>query len=106
MIMNFDRKTLREIVDNIEHINSQIDDLKLEAKAFYDTAKGAGMAPAVLRKVIARRRKDPEKIREEDELFDLYNSSLQGDLFAADAEGKPAPKPREEGTSVVSFGKS
>ena len=111
-MMNFDAKTLREIADNIEHINTQIADLKLEAKAFYDTAKGKGINASVLRKVIAQRNKDPEKVRDEAELFELYAGTLQGDLFAPRHdkgtgevhEPHVVTRALEKGNKVISFG--
>ena len=68
---------LRSFIQRIERLEEDkravVDDLK----EVYGEAKGEGYDTKVLRKVIARRRKDPEELAEEEELLELYLSAVE-----------------------------
>ncbi len=76
---------LKSFIERIEHLEEDKAGIAADIKDVYGEAKGEGFDTKVLRKVVARRRKDPQSLREEEELLDLYEHALQGDLFARDA---------------------
>lgn len=69
---------LKSFVERIEHVESEIGALNDDKKDIYAEMRGVGYDPKIVRKVIARRKKDPDKLREEDELVDLYARALGG----------------------------
>jgi uncharacterized protein (UPF0335 family) len=71
---------LRAIVKRIESSQEDIDAAKVDLKEIYAEAKGAGFDTSILRKVIARRRKGEQARREEDELIELYEGAISGQL--------------------------
>lgn len=71
---------LRAIVRNVENVNEQIDGLKTDLKELYAGAKSEGFDVKILRKVIARRRKGEEAVREEQEMLDLYEGAISGQM--------------------------
>lgn len=104
---NFATERLRQIIDNIEREEAEKAERAENIKAFYAGAKSEGFDTKILRKVIARRKRDPQKAREEDGLIDLYESAAQGDLFASEASGRLNEKLEQDnakGHKVVNFG--
>ncbi len=71
---------LKSFVEQIESIEDDIDDRKIDLKAVYAEAKGEGFNVKVLRKVIARRRKGEQARKEEDELIELYEAAISGQM--------------------------
>ena len=67
---------LRSIVDRIDRLDEERAALASDIRDIYAEAKSAGYVPKVLRKVIARRRMDPDKRAEEDNLHELYEAAL------------------------------
>lgn len=67
---------LRAFVERIERLESEIKDLNGDKSAVYGEAKATGFDVKVMRKVIAIRRQDRDKRREEEEVLDLYLSAL------------------------------
>ena len=51
-----------------------------DIKDVFAEAKSAGFDPKILRKIIARKKANKEKLREEEELMSLYASAMQLDL--------------------------
>ena len=47
-----------------------------DLKEIYSEAKGAGFDTAIIRKIVALRKKEVEKRREEQELLELYMSAV------------------------------
>jgi uncharacterized protein (UPF0335 family) len=71
---------LREIVANIERINDELAALQADRKEIYAGAKSEGFDTPTLRKVIARRAKDQDALREMDELLELYEGAISGQM--------------------------
>lgn len=67
---------LKSIVERVERLQSEKDEIAEQIKEVFAEAKGNGFDVAVLRKVIARRRKDRAKLQEEDAILDLYLVAL------------------------------
>lgn len=77
---------LRSIVERIEHLEAEQAELAEAKKEVYAEAAGNGFDKAVIRKVVARRKKDRAKLSEEEALLDLYLSALgELPLFASAA---------------------
>jgi uncharacterized protein (UPF0335 family) len=67
---------IRAYIERVEMMNGEIDALKEDVSAIYSEAKGNGYDAAILRKIVALRKKDPKKRREEEAVMELYLSAL------------------------------
>jgi uncharacterized protein (UPF0335 family) len=67
---------LKAFIERIEHVESEIDDLKVDKKDIYSEAKSSGFDVKIIRKVVAIRKQDADKRAEEEALLDLYLHSL------------------------------
>lgn len=67
---------LRSFVDRIERLNQEHDALKEDIKEVYSELKSTGFDAPTMRKIIAMRKKDPEKLSEEEQLLQLYMSAI------------------------------
>lgn len=68
---------LYSFVNRLERLEDEIKELNDDKKEVYAEAKGTGFDVKVLRKVIARRRRDKSDIQEEEYLFELYEEALK-----------------------------
>ena len=68
----------------IERLEEDKADLMADIKEIYAEAKSQGFDTTILRKVIARRRKDCQAIQETDALLELYEGALEGAWAKAD----------------------
>ena len=69
---------LRSFVERVERVEEEITALQDDKKEIYAEAKGEGYDVKILKKVIARRRKDRSDLHEEETLLDLYEAALNG----------------------------
>jgi uncharacterized protein (UPF0335 family) len=67
---------LKSLVERIERLMDERDGLGEDIRDVFTEVKSAGYVPKVLRKVIVRRRMDPDKRAEEDSWQELYESAL------------------------------
>lgn len=67
---------LKQIVENIEHLEMEKKEISDQISAVYGEAKSAGFDVKVLKKVISLRKKDINTIREEEDLLEIYKQSL------------------------------
>lgn len=67
---------LRIFIERIERQEEEKGAIAEDIKETYAEAKGIGLDPKIIRKVIKLRKMDVEKRREEDELLDLYMSAI------------------------------
>jgi uncharacterized protein (UPF0335 family) len=67
---------LRAYVERIERVQEEIDALTSDRKEIYAEAKGTGFDVKQMRKVVAIRKQDRDKWREEQQVLDLYLSAL------------------------------
>lgn len=63
---------LKTIVERIERLEEEKKTIAEDIKEVYAEAKGNGYDTKVLRKVIARRKRDANEVAEEEAIFDLY----------------------------------
>lgn len=67
---------LRAIVERIEAVERNIKDEQEARKEIYAEAKSMGFDPKILRKAVAIRKQDKNKVAEEQEILDLYMTAL------------------------------
>ena len=67
---------LRQFVERIERLDAEKKDLGEQQKEVMAEAKSRGYDTAVLRKVIALRKREPDDIAEEEAVLDMYKSAL------------------------------
>lgn len=84
------RDGLRALVARIEGLQEHRDEIAAQIREVYAEAKAKGYDTATLRRVIALRRKDPQKRAEAAAMLDLYLSALGMQLdLDLDAPGRP-----------------
>lgn len=95
MSQNFSREHLRSFVERVENVEGQIKEFNDDKRDIYAEAKGHGYNIHVLKAIIARRRKDPDKLAEFDAVFDTYCAALEavGTDDATRARTRPEPEP-------------
>ena len=69
---------LRQIIERIERLNEEKQQAADLAKEVYAEAKARGYDPAILRKVIARRKRDRDDLAEEQAVIEMYENALEG----------------------------
>lgn len=67
---------LRSFVARIEAIDQEIAGFNQDKKTVYTELKAAGFEPSILRRIVAERRLDPEKRRENATLMTTYRELL------------------------------
>ena len=67
---------LKAFIERIECVDAEISELKAIQKDIYAEACGNGFDVKIMRRIIAIRKQDAEKRREEEEILDLYMSAL------------------------------
>lgn len=67
---------LRQFIERIERLNAEKQDIADAVKEAFAEAKGRGYDTAVMRKVIARRKRDRDDLAEEQAVLDLYEEAL------------------------------
>lgn len=67
---------LKGFIERIERLEEEKRALSEDIKDVYAEAKGTGYDVKIVRKVVALRRQDHNKRREEEEILDLYLASL------------------------------
>ena len=69
---------LRQFIERIERLAAEKQDAADAQKEVYAEAKGAGYDTAVLRKVVARRKRSRDDLAEEEALMEMYEAALGG----------------------------
>ena len=67
---------LTQIVQYFEHLEAQKKNLADEQKELLAQAKGRGYNVKIIRKIIARRKRDREDVAEEDAVVEMYEEAL------------------------------
>lgn len=67
---------LRAFVERVERLEEEIAGLNEDKRDIYKEAKGNGFCTKTLKKIVALRRMDRDKRREEEEILDLYLAAL------------------------------
>lgn len=71
-----DSSHLRAFVERLEKLEEEKRAISDDIKEVYAEAKGTGFDVKALRKIIAMRRQDKDKRREEEAMLELYLSAL------------------------------
>lgn len=67
---------LKSFLERIMRLEEEKKELAQDVKEIYSEAKGVGFDTKVLRKVVKRAQLEREKVREEDELIELYENAI------------------------------
>lgn len=67
---------LRAFLERIERLEDEKKGLGDDIKDIYGEAKGVGFDTRIMKRVLKLRKMEPDKIREEDELLELYKSAI------------------------------
>lgn len=67
---------LKQIVDNIEHLEIEKKEISDQINAVYKEAAIQGFDVKVLRKIISIRKKDENSRREEEDMIEIYKKYL------------------------------
>jgi uncharacterized protein (UPF0335 family) len=70
------RAELMSFIERVEKIEGDVRDMNSDKSDVYKEAKSRGYDDKVLKKIIAMRRMDPDKRREQEEILDLYLTSI------------------------------
>jgi uncharacterized protein (UPF0335 family) len=69
---------LRAIIERIERLEVEKQDAAEAQKEVYAEAKGTGYDTKIIRKVIARRKRDRDDLAEEEAILELYEAAIEG----------------------------
>jgi uncharacterized protein (UPF0335 family) len=67
---------LRQFIERVERLSAEKSDIAEVIKEVLAKAKGRGYSPALLRKIIALRKRNSDDIAEEEALMEMYKSAL------------------------------
>ena len=67
---------LRSIVDRVETLEAEKAEIADQVKEVYSEAKGGGYDVATIRRIVAIRKKDPAKLKESNDLLELYADAI------------------------------
>lgn len=67
---------LKSFIERVERLEEERKALGEDIRDVYAEAKGTGFEPKIMRKVVAKRKQNAEKAREEKDLFDLYCNAI------------------------------
>jgi uncharacterized protein (UPF0335 family) len=74
------KTVLKSVVDRIETLEEEKQGTSDDIKEIYTEAKSKGLDVKTVRKLVAARRRDKEKLRAEKELMDIYAMALDPEL--------------------------
>ena len=69
---------LRAFIERIERLEAEKQDAADGQKEVYSEAKGRGYDAKIIRKVIARRKRDRQDLAEEAAILEVYEAALEG----------------------------
>lgn len=69
---------LRAFIERIERLDAEKQDAADGQKEVYAEAKGRGYDAKIIRKVIARRKRDRQDLAEEAAILEIYEAALEG----------------------------
>jgi uncharacterized protein (UPF0335 family) len=75
---NVTAEELRQFVERIETLDAEKQEAAEAQKEVYAEAKGRGYDIAVLRKVVARRKRNRDELTEEEAILELYEAAIEG----------------------------
>lgn len=69
---------LRAFIERIDRLEAEKQDAADGQKEVYAEAKGRGYDAKIIRKVIARRKRDRQDLAEEAAILEIYEAALEG----------------------------
>ena len=69
---------LRAFIERIERLEAEKQDAADGQKEVYAEAKGRGYDAKIIRKVIARRKRDRQDLAEEAAILEIYEAAMEG----------------------------
>lgn len=78
MVDRVTAEELRQFVERIETLESEKQEAADAQKEVYAEAKGRGYDSAVLRKVVARRKRNRDELAEEEAVLEIYEAAIEG----------------------------
>jgi uncharacterized protein (UPF0335 family) len=73
---NFAKERLKALIERVERLEEEKSELASDVRDVYAEAKSAGFEPKVMRQIIRLRKMDSEARMEQEELLDLYKTTL------------------------------
>ena len=73
---NVTEAELRQFIERAEQLASEKDDISEQEKELFAEAKGRGYDTAVMKKVLALRKRKPDDIAEEEAVLEVYKQAL------------------------------
>ena len=70
------KEMLENIIARIEKLEEEKAAISQDIKDVYSEAKGNGLDAAILRKIVAIRKKSPKEFEQEEEMLELYMGAL------------------------------
>lgn len=67
---------LRQFIEQFEHLEAEKKDITEQQKDVMAEAKARGYDTAVMKKIIAMRRRDSDDLAEEEAILDIYKQAL------------------------------
>lgn len=67
---------IRAYIERVENLEAEKADIAQDIKEIYMEAKGNGFDTKILRKIVARRKRDAHELAEEEALIDTYEHAL------------------------------
>ena len=67
---------LKSIIERVERLEEDKKTVSDDIKEIYLEAKGSGFDVKIIRKIVARRKRDREEVEREEQLIDLYEHNL------------------------------
>lgn len=67
---------LRQFIERIERLDVEEKDIKDQKREVFAEAKGRGYDVAVMRKILAERKRDRDDIAEEEAILEMYREAL------------------------------
>lgn len=75
-VNNDTKKALAQFVEKIERLENEKQTILIDIKEIYSEAKSHGFDTKVLRQLIRLRKQDEDKLREQEEILDLYKHAI------------------------------
>ena len=72
---------LKSFIERAERMEDEIANAKLDLKEIFNEAKGEGFDTKALKRLIALRKKDKDKLSEENAMLRMYGEALGFDVF-------------------------
>lgn len=74
---------LRQFIDRVERLEAEKKEIADQVRDVFSEARGRGYDVKVMRKAIARRKRDRDAVAEEDAVLEMYEQAILGVAQAA-----------------------